>query len=177
MFLIDWSQSADPVIDTALWNPFISVGGELVPITGAQVQEGGAYTFSVSLTSSAVGLNYNASLTDLGGTSIPSSGSIPGASPTDLLTSVDVGWSLAGTEVDGLGSNSIAISSLELLAAQEQAGTFYTLNATGSSGEVFNGVDGWSQSEANYSADYPRAYIQPISGGVPGFAVGGFYDT
>ncbi|MCH2332094.1 MAG: hypothetical protein MK312_11260, partial [Roseibacillus sp.] len=65
-------------------------------------------------------------------------------------------------------------------AAQEQAGTHfstYSLNATRSSGEVDNGVDGWAQSEANYSADYPRAYIQPFSGGVTGFAVGGFYDT
>ena len=171
------SQSSDPENDNALWNPFISVGGELRPITGAQVQEGGSYTFSVTLASSAGGLTYDASLTDFGGTAILSSGSIPGASSTDLLASVDVGWSLAGTEVDGLGSNSIAISSLSLRAAQEQSGTSYSLNTTGSSGEVLNEVDGWSQSEANFSEDYPRAYIQPFSGGVTGFAVGGFYDT
>ena len=67
-----------------------------------------------------------------------------------------------------------------LLAPQGQASgiySTYSLNASGSSGEVFNGVDGWAQSEANYSANYPRAYIQPFSGGVTGFAVGGFYDT
>ena len=132
------SQSSDPGNDTALWNPFISVGGELRAITGAQVQEGGSYTFSVTLASSAGGLTYDASLTDFGGTAIVSSGSIPGASAADLLASVDVGWSLAGTEVDGLGSNSIAISSLSLRAAQEQSGTSYSLNTTGSSGEVLN---------------------------------------
>ena len=60
------AQSSDPENDTALWNPFISVGGELRPITGAQVQEGGSYTFSVTLSSSAGGLDYDASLTDLG---------------------------------------------------------------------------------------------------------------
>ena len=90
------------------------MGGELRPITGAQVQEGGSYTFSVMLSSSAGGLDYSASLTDLGGTSFLSSGSIPESSATDLLTTADVGWSLAGTEVDGLGSNSIAISAFSV---------------------------------------------------------------
>ncbi|MCH2332095.1 MAG: hypothetical protein MK312_11265, partial [Roseibacillus sp.] len=108
------AQSSDPENDTALWNPFISVGGELIPITGAQVQEGGSYTFRVSLSSSAGGLDYNASLTDLGGTSVLSSGSIAGSSATAFLTTADVGWSLAGTEVDGLGSNSIAISAFSV---------------------------------------------------------------
>ena len=48
-----------------------------------------------------------------------SSGSIPGSSATALLTTADVGWSLAGTEVDGLGSNSIAISSFSVKTSGE----------------------------------------------------------
>ena len=50
------AQSSDPENDTALWSPFISVGGELRPIVGAAVQEGGSYTFSVTLSSSGVAL-------------------------------------------------------------------------------------------------------------------------
>ena len=38
-------------------------------------------------------------------------------------------------------------------------------------------MDGWSQSESNFSIEYPRSYVQPFSGGVTGFSVGGFYDT
>ena len=106
------AQSSDPGNDNAVWNPFLAVGNELRPFTGAQIQEGGAYTFSLSLNSFTSGLNYNASLTDLGGTFITASGSIPGAAATDSLTTADVGWSLAGTEVDEWGSNSIAISAL-----------------------------------------------------------------
>ena len=122
------SQSADPANSNAVWNPFLAVGGELRPFTGAQIQEGGNYTFSLSLTSLTSGLNYNSALTDLGGTSILASGSIPGASATDLLSSIDVGWVLDGTEVDGLGSNAIAISALSV-TIPEPSSSFLLLTA------------------------------------------------
>ena len=50
------SQSSDPDNNNAEWDPFLLVGGELRPIVGAAVQEGGSYTFSVTLSSSAGGL-------------------------------------------------------------------------------------------------------------------------
>ena len=107
-------QSADPSSDTAAWNPFVSVDGELRAFTGARLQEDGLYTMDLSVTSVANGLNYVATLTDLGGTSLTSSGSIPGTSASDPLPAVEVGWGLSGSEADGLGSNSIAISSMSV---------------------------------------------------------------
>ena len=106
------SQSADPSSDAAAWSPFISVGGGQEAFAGAQLQEDGFYTLGISLTGFSNGLRYAATLTDLGGTSLLSSGVIPGTSLSDPLPEVEVGWSLSGNEADGLGSNSIAISSL-----------------------------------------------------------------
>ena len=113
------------------------------------------------------------------------------ATGADLTTTANVGTYADEIAITGQsGSNGFDVSNYDLsyvagdlvVVAQPriyagQGPALYTLNATGSSGEVLNGVDGWSQSEANYSANYPRAYIQPFSGGVTGFAVGGFYDT
>ena len=113
------------------------------------------------------------------------------ATGADLTTTANVGTYADEIAITGQsGSNGFSASNYDLtyvagdlvVVAQPriyagQGPALYTLNATGSSGEVFNGVDGWSQSEANYSENYPRAYIQPFSGGVTGFAVGGFYDT
>ena len=106
------SQSADPGTDAARWNPFISVGGELRPFAGAQLQEDGLYSLNLSITSVTNGLNYIATLTDLAGTSLASSGAIPGSSTLDPLTDAEVAWILSGGEADGLGSNVIAISSM-----------------------------------------------------------------
>jgi len=105
-------QSADPAADAAAWNPFVSVDGELRAFTGARLQEDGLYTMDLSVTSVANGLNYVATLTDLGGTSLTSSGSIPGTSASDPLPEVEVGWGLSGSEADGPGSNAVAISSM-----------------------------------------------------------------
>lgn len=67
------------------------------------------------------------------------------------------------------------------------AGAGYTLDLSGggySAGDSFaapgGGVDAWEQSEANFSdggGEYPRSWVNDFSGGVQGFAIGGFYDT
>lgn len=81
-----------------------------------------------------------------------------------------------------------AISSFALLVSTA-SGAGYVLDLSGggySNGDNFaapgpvGGVDGWEQSEANFSdafGDYPRSWVSDFSGGVQGFAVGGYYDT
>ena len=115
------TQSADPASEAAAWNPFVSVGGELRAFAGAQLQEDGLYTLDLSVTSVSNGLNYVATLTDLGGTALASSGTIPGTSATDPLPAVEVGWGLSGNEADGLGSNSIAISAMTVTVPEPSA--------------------------------------------------------
>ena len=72
--------------------------------------------------------------------------------------------------------SSLAVAQLSVGAVS----TLYSLNVPGSSGDVFDGVDGWTQSEANFSALHPRSYVSEFSDGalrVTGFSLGGYYDT
>ena len=76
----------------------------------------------------------------------------------------------------------VLVSLLALSQFSEGSGVIplYSLNVPGSSGDVFDGVDGWTQSEANFSALHPRSYVSEFSDGnlrVNGFSLGGYYDT
>jgi len=74
----------------------------------------------------------------------------------------------------------VLVSLLTVSQLSQGVSTIYSLNVTGSSGDVFDGVDGWTQSEPNFSALHPRSYVSEFSDGalrVTGFSLGGYYDT
>ena len=77
----------------------------------------------------------------------------------------------------------VLVSLLALSQFSEGSGVIplYSLNVPGSSGDVFDGVDGWTQSEANFSALHPRSYVSEFNVGgsltINGFSLGGYYDT
>jgi hypothetical protein len=59
----------------------------------------------------------------------------------------------------------VLVSLLAVSPLSQGVSTIYSLNVTGSSGDVFDGVDGWTQSEPNFSALHPRSYVSEFSDG------------
>lgn len=111
------SQDADPSATTATWNMFVSSGGVGGAAFGAVFEGdplmGGIYSLSLitvpSATSGAV--DYSITVSSSVNSFTSSSGTLAGlaGAQVDRLT---VGWEDAGAEVDGLGSNFIAVNNL-----------------------------------------------------------------
>jgi hypothetical protein len=110
------SQSTDPSNATATWNMFVSSGGSGAAAFGAVFEGspsvGGVYSLSLTTVPSATSgaVDYNLSVFS-GVNTFNTSGTLAGlaGAQIDRLT---VGWEEAGTEVDGLGSNFIALNNV-----------------------------------------------------------------
>lgn len=119
------SQNTDPSFTTATWNMFVSSGGVGGSAFGAVIEGsptlGGVYSVSLITVPSATAgaVDYNLAVFS-GVNSFNTSGTLDGlaGAQIDRLT---VGWEEAGTEVDGLGSNFIALNNV-VVAVPEPSG-------------------------------------------------------
>ncbi len=119
------SQSTDPSATTATWNVLISSGGVARPAFGAVFEGdptlGGVYSISLVTSPSSTAGNVDFDLSIFSGTNVQNtSGTLTGiaGAQIDRLT---VGWQEAGTELDGLGSNFIALNNV-VVAVPEPSG-------------------------------------------------------
>jgi hypothetical protein len=128
LIFVPTSQSADPSADTsASWNMHWSTGGVMSPTAFGAVLEGspslgGAYRMTLETLASAVpgGVDFKLSVTPVGGVAITTGGALAG-SASDQVAGLKLGWAESGTELDGLGSNFLAVSGL-VYAVPEPSG-------------------------------------------------------
>lgn len=119
------SQSTDPSNATATWNMFVSSNGVGAAAFGAVFEGspslGGVYSLSLTTVPSATAgaVDYNLSVFSAENT-FNTSGTLAGLAGAQI-DRLKVGWEEAGTEVDGLGSNFIALKGV-VVAVPEPSG-------------------------------------------------------
>lgn len=124
------SQDVDPSGTGASWNMFVSSGGVGGTAFGAVLEGdpllGGVYSLSlITVPSATIGAVDYSIVVASGVNTFTNSGTLAGlaGAQIDRLT---IGWEEAGTEVDGLGSNFIALNNV-VVAVPEPSGLLLCL--------------------------------------------------